>query len=597
MAFWNRKKAPEAQVEQRDAKPATRSGFFSTHSEIRTPNFARWIQANAFQKTAADFMAKGANGEMVAMDDSSNGNFKSAFNVGQAGVIPQNLFAWYVSQSFIGFQACGVIAQHWLVDKACSQAPSDAVRKGYDITLNGGVDVDVETIDKIKVIDRDYKINQQLVQFAKFNRVFGIRIAIFHVESNDPLYYEKPFNIDGVGVGKYKGFSQVDPYWITPELDQDASANPASKFFYEPTWWRVNGKRYHRTHLVVIRYSEVTDIMKPSYLFGGLPLPQLIMERVYGAERTANEAPLLAMTKRTTVLHTDMNQVMADQGTFEEKLATWIHYRDNYAVKVLGEEETMEQIDTGLADLDAIIMTQYQIVAAIAKTPATKLLGTSVKGFSATGEFDESAYHEYLETIQTDELDPLLKRHYELMMKSDFPELYEQNVSIEVAWPPLDSMTEMEMADIQLKTSQTVQALQATGAVDGLDIRQRLIEDKFSGFNGLQMPEEFQPEPDPLDDDATATDPDAEGGVEVQAGEEELGAEGGLETVDEPVVPVVNQVMTNMTGKNFQHLERILNKVRKGSISEAQGVMMLQGAFGMTAEQASEFMGIVPEED
>jgi hypothetical protein len=588
MVFWNRKKTTKTE-ERRDAEPATHSGFFSTHAMTRIPNLAKWIEDNAFQKTSADFVAVDAQGRVAAMDDSSNGNFKSAFTLGQAGIIPQDLFAWFVSQSFIGFQACAIIAQNWLVDKACSQAPSDAARKGWGLTLNGGTEVPLETIDKIKALDRDYKMTKELVQFAKFNRVFGIRIALFHVESNDPLYYEKPFNIDGVRAGSYKGFSQVDPYWITPELDQDAAANPASKFFYEPTWWRVNGKRYHRTHLVLIRYSEVPDVLKPSYIYGGLPLPQIIMERVYGAERTANEAPLLAMTKRTTVLHTDMNQVLTDQGAFEEKLGTWIHYRDNYAVKVLGEDEEMQQMDTALGDLDAIIMTQYQLVAAVAKTPAVKLLGTSAKGFNATGEFDESVYHEYLETIQSDEYDPLLKRHYELMLKSDFPELAAAGVTVEVAWPPLDSMTEGELADIQLKRAQAVQTLQQTGAVDGLDIRKGLIEDKHSGFNGLEMPEELQP--DQLDDDLTDTDTPAEAEGAVAAGAE---SEEDLPAIDEPAV---NQVLTNMTGKNFQHLERILNKVRKGSITEAQGVMMLQSAFGMTAEQAKEFMGIQPEED
>ena len=44
------------------------------------------------------------------------------------------------------------------------------------------------------------------------------------------------------------------------------------------------------------------DTLKPSYNYGGIPLPQLIYERVYAAERTANEAPQLALSKRTSVL-------------------------------------------------------------------------------------------------------------------------------------------------------------------------------------------------------------------------------------------------------------------------------------------------------
>ncbi len=589
---WPWSKAPAANPQQTHSKPTKKPvGFLSTHADWRIPNFGEWLSANAFQRGAPVPVSPAG----VAMDDTGGNmaSIKSAFTTGQAGIIPQNLFAWYVSQGFIGFQACAIIAQHWLVNKACSVAPRDAVRKGYEITSNNGEDLPVAILDRIRQLDCDYKINKQLVEFARFNRVFGIRIALFVVESNDKEYYQKPFNPDGIRPNSYKGISQIDPYWITPELDADAAANTASPFFYEPTYWRINGIRYHRSHLVLIRHGEVADVLKPSYIYAGVPMPQQIFERVYAAERTANEAPLLAMTKRTTVMNVDMDAVIADQAAFEERLALWIYYKDNQAVKVAGLDETVSQIDTSLADLDAVIMTQYQIVAAIANTPATKLLGTSVKGFNATGEFDESVYHEYLETIQTDELTPLLERHHLLCLRSD-PELIAHaiefgEITVAVNWLPLDSMTETEQADVHLKDAQAMQALQATGAIDGLDIRRRLTLDKSSGFNGLEMPDDdagamLETDPDtglPLDNglppEATPAD------VEVPQGE---GA-----TVDEPDM-VANEIMTNMTAQQFLHLERILRKVGKGTISEQQGLMLMQGAFGLTEAQAQKFMGI-----
>jgi hypothetical protein len=40
----------------------------------------------------------------------------------------------------------------------------------------------------------------------------------------DDINYELPFNPDGVKPGKYKGMTQVDPYWLAPVLDlEDAS--------------------------------------------------------------------------------------------------------------------------------------------------------------------------------------------------------------------------------------------------------------------------------------------------------------------------------------------------------------------------------------
>src|SRR6202000_3190899 len=115
--------------------------------------------------------------------------------------------------------------------------------------------------------------------------------------------------------------TQIDPYWITPEISADAAANPSAPDFYEPTWWRINGKRVHRTHLVIFRNDNLPDILKPAYLYGGIPVPQKIAERVFAAERTANEAPMLAMTKRLTVLKTDITEAIANQEAFDARMA------------------------------------------------------------------------------------------------------------------------------------------------------------------------------------------------------------------------------------------------------------------------------------
>ena len=72
----------------------------------------------------------------------------------------------------------------------------------------------------------------------------------------------------------------------------EAAGDPAAIDFYEPTYWRVNGNLYHKSHLIITRYSEVADILKPTYIYGGIPLTQMLYEAVYNYERTSNEAPI-----------------------------------------------------------------------------------------------------------------------------------------------------------------------------------------------------------------------------------------------------------------------------------------------------------------
>jgi phage-related protein (TIGR01555 family) len=366
-------------------------GVFSTHFLTKPGGrleLWRTMFARTFQRPAT--LPDGA-----ALDSASDmSDLKAAYRL-QTGGITDAQLAFFGSQSFLGYQMLALLAQNWLINKACSQPAEDAIRKGFDISVTGG-EVRPEVLDFIRNRDKQLNLTKNLHDFVYFGRMFGIRIAKFDVVSTDEKYYEKPFNPDGITPGSYRGITQIDPYWITPELESDAAANPDSRHFYEPTYWRVNGNRIHRSHLVIFRGPEVADVLKPTYIYGGLSIPQIIFERVYAAERTANEAPMLAQTKRETVIHVDVDKAIANQAAFEEKMAVWAHYRNNFGIKVVGLEETIEQFETSLSDLDATIMTQYQLVASAAGVPVTKLLGTVPKGFNATGEYDEASYHETL---------------------------------------------------------------------------------------------------------------------------------------------------------------------------------------------------------
>jgi len=444
-------------------------------------------------------------------------DLKSAFTMNQ-GAIPDELFGWFSQQGFIGYQACAIISQQWLVNKALRIPARDAVRNGYEITGNDGKEIEPETLAKIARLDKEkFKIPRQLVEYETNKRRFGFRIGIFMVESEDPEYYRKPFNIDGVKPGSYKGITQVDPSWIAPILDDQAAANPASMGFYEPTWWFIGDQLYHKSHIEIVRYVDPPDILKPSYQYGGISLTQLILERVYAAERTANEAPMLAETKRLNVIYTDISAVTANPAGFEARLQQLIGYRNNYGAYVADQEDRLEQMETSLADLDDVIMSQYQLVAAVSEVPSTKLLGTSPKGFNATGEFEEKSYHEVLENIQLD-LSQLLDHHHRLLIRS---ELGEKELKVLAVWNPVSAPTSLELAEINHKKAEADQILMMTGAIDGNDVRNRLITDEKSGYSGLEAFE--------VVDEDDGEDPFGAPGAPPQAGPPAPDAEGGGE--------------------------------------------------------------------
>lgn len=468
--------------------------MFSTHDEETSAGMVRERLENRL-RAAAPRVPKG-----VGMD---SGNFKSLTDLGDVDM-GEALFAWFGAQTFIGHQMAAVLAQHWLIDKACWLPARDAVRHGFEVKLED-YELDSPELKAIGKANRRYRINQHMQHFIAKGRVFGIRVAIFKVRSLDPLYYEKPFNPDGVRPGTYEGIVQVDPYWCAPELDTASISDPASGQFYEPTWWMINGKRYHRSHLAVYVPYPVADMLKPAYQYGGVPLPQRVMERAYAAERTANEAPQLAMTKRLNVWKTDLAMLLANQDQAAAHMQYFVQAQNNFGVKIVDTDDTMEQHDTTLNDLDAVIMTQYQIVAAIANVPGTKLLGTTPKGFNSTGEYEEASYHEELETIQENDLDPFLERHMLLVLRSDIEPKFGKapgSIGYDIDWAPLDSPTAEEYAKINKTNAETDKLLADAGAIDGMDIRARISSDRNSGYTGLpELSEKEAAELEPVEVD------------------------------------------------------------------------------------------------
>lgn len=482
--------------------PKGKKSLFSTHAfDEFDPTAKQFKVADTF---AALKKAQPIYSTEYAQDDSSNG--VASFKMYDNGIntVSDAVIGWYASQGFIGAQLCGILAQNWLVNKACAMPADDAIRKGYNVVSVDGDELDPEATKIINSYDRAFKLNFHMREFIRKGRIFGIRIAMFKVQSTDPQYYEKPFNIDGITPNSYKGIVQVDPYWTAPMLDGPSASQPDTLHFYEPTWWIINGKKIHRSHLIIFRHAEPVDVLKPQYIYGGVPLTQQLMERVYAAERVSNEAPQLAMSKRTTVWLTDMEAVMSNTNAAIGRLQQWAAYRDNYGIK-LGDKEGDEfsQFDTSLADFDSLIMTQYQLVAAIAGVPATKLIGTTPKGFNSTGEYEEASYHELLESLQTNDLTPLAERHHALVIKSFVEPQLGKKIAAETTlnWLPLDTPTAEELAATNLAKAQAGQVLITSGAISSEDERQRVATDKTSGYNEIGIMEDDRPEAEELADE------------------------------------------------------------------------------------------------
>jgi hypothetical protein len=244
----------------------------------------------------------------------------------------------------------------------------------------------------------------------------------------------------------------------------------------------VNGKRHHKSHFIILEGDPVADYLKPTYRYGGISMAQKVYERVYAGERTANEIPQLAMTKRLGVRKTDLDKAQANKAQFVSNLNTMNEFRDNFGVQVVGLNEEISQLETSLADLDTAMWANYHLVASTFGRPVSKLFGTGHGGMG-TGDVDEDYDISTLEALQAGNLEDIAYAHYERLMPSEFNE----EMDLDITWNPLRVMSDKDMAEVNKLKADTDIALNGIGAVDGVDVRGRIIEDKKSGYSGIEM--------------------------------------------------------------------------------------------------------------
>ena len=406
--------------------------------------------------------------------------------------IPEEIWAFY-AQSFITWTTCAQFAQNPMINRACAVRGEDAVAVGYEIAYAEGTGKDLngdgkdnddsEANDYLTALKKESKrmgMDEILRKFDYNKCVFGIGLAVptFADQSVD---MSTPFNIDAKGLESYTGFAVIDPYWLVPQFDAASASDPSSKNFFEPTWWMLpNGKRIHRTWCFKAVNSHVADILKPTYIYGGIPLTQMIYERVYAADKCANEAPLLALTKRLLVVDANIQQVLADPKHVKELMDVVTYCRNNWGVMFKQPTAQISQIDTALGEYDQLIMTQYQLVASIAQMPATKLLKVTPTGFQSTGEYEWKDWAQSLIDIQEMEFVPLLERHYQLLTKKRG-----KSAAITVKFNPVDAPTEEEKARIQSTKAGTISQLVTAGVLSVEEARDILRNDEEGPFTGI----------------------------------------------------------------------------------------------------------------
>lgn len=370
--------------------------------------------------------------------------------------IPDDIMSVF-KQPFIGWQACAYLRQNVYIDRACRIPAEDAIAMGYELSATPpskegntaeDMEIDDDFLDEFRNESFEkYRIGEVCAGAEILNRTFGGALVVPCVSGAD---MSKPFNIDGIKPGTYEGMRTIEPYWTMPLLTGESISNPASMYFYEPEFYGIaGGGKIHKSWVVKLEFAPVPDLMKPVYYYFGIPLVQMIYERCFAAIRVANEAPLLAQTKRLLVADADLGNYVFNQEEADNAMRNLVYFRDNFGVYIKSPDNGVQQLDTSLSDFDSLIMTQFQLLAAEAGMPVNKLLKTQSKGLGDTGKAEADDYKQTLKSIQEKDYRRIINFHNRLLSKSK----YGKELSLKVRFNPYDMPSELEIAELSEKMS------------------------------------------------------------------------------------------------------------------------------------------------
>lgn len=429
------------------------------------------------------------SGKRVAMD----GIYKPA---SYDNDLPMFMMPFF-SHSFIGWQACALLTQNAYIRKACEIPARDAIAVDYKLHYANGDDEDNSTdkeeeekvLQDLKMLsDKKMKIKNICRDANIFKKTYGqiLVVPTFNVDVD----MSEPFDIKKIKKGTYTGMQIIQPFWVTYQMGVEQLNRPDKAGFYEPEYYTIPNKaKIHKSWIIKLVNGVCPDILKPVYYYGGIPLTQMIYERVYCAEKVANEAPKLALTKRLLTIDGDVYNLTANSDSAYETLETVASIRDNFGFMVKEKDTSVSQIDTSLTDFDALIMTQFQLVAAIAEMPVTKLMKTQLKGLANSGDYEMKDYAQNLKEIQESDFNRILLWHYQLLSMSEKG----KDLGIDIVWDEIDTPTALEQAQIESQQAQTDATYVGSGIIDASEVRTMLRSNDDSRFHNLaeEMPDDL----------------------------------------------------------------------------------------------------------
>jgi phage-related protein (TIGR01555 family) len=382
-------------------------------------------------------------------------------------------------------------------------------------------------IENIEALEKSFDVRRKMRDALILARLFGGSVIIMGVDGQgDPT---QPLDVERVKKGSLKFLhvaapkalgtgpiitDVMDPFYGYPEyftrniVGQARRPPPIPAGNVLPTSSLIRGETpgsstnvsdmfvVHPSRVILLRGKGLPD---PTIWSSGGPWGDSVLQRISESINDATaifgtSAALVNEAKVDVIKIPGLSQHIAGE-EYQKKLTARFTFanvmKSTINTIILDKDEDWTRITQDFGALPEMMRMFMLIVSGAADIPATRLLGQSPAGLSATGESDIRNYYDRIASDQENDLTPTINRLDEVLIRSA---LGDRDPSIYYEWNPLWQTSEAEKATIGVQKANAFKIDNDAGLIDPEALRigrqNQLIED--GTYPGLEQALEDQ---------------------------------------------------------------------------------------------------------
>lgn len=396
----------------------------------------------------------------------------------------------------------------WVAKKIIDIPPHDEVRNGRDWQAEN------DQIEKIEAEEKRLQLWPKVLRARRLARLYGGAAIYIGVADGDPRLPLRPDAIGKDGVLYLHVLSRYD-LSILNDIDRDVT----SEHYGEPEFWQVRGNGganaiIHPSRLIRFVGAALPDLETAPEPYWGDSVLEAAMDAVRNLGLSQQGvAQMLNEAKIDVIKVPHLMASLSDpeyEGRLRQRLQLANMMKSSVNALVIDSEEEWDQKQISFATLPDVMDRYMQAAAGAADIPATRMLGQSPQGMSATGESDYRNYLDRIAAGQELELRPTLEPLDECIIRSA---LGSRPADIHYTWAPLWQASEKDAADIALKKAQAFKVdvdsgLMPDSALSKARINQLIEDGTYPGLEAAM--DEAEAEGDAIDFGERAEQPEVE---------------------------------------------------------------------------------------